>query len=298
MSKIGICIDPHITDRHRCRQDNFLEAVLKKLDFIASNNDYVLIPGDFFHTCSNSNYIFYRVYKLMMKYKGKFIGFPGNHDLLHNNFSALEKTTIGSLAITGALRLEMNSFKIDSAEFQVSHVVKDLEKVPRDETNSKVLIGHNYFEMMGVPKESFTKEEVRSLNYKLVFLGHDHQPHEEELIGNSILIRMGSLTRIDTQSYNKDRKIYYYQLDSETLDYEKVEVPSSPTSKIYTEEAFNRIGRVKQDISFIKIGDVLAKFKKKQGGVNSLNEKLIKIASQREIDYIKMLHDTNNVRYF
>lgn len=298
MSKIGICIDPHITDRHRCRQDNFLEAVLKKLDFIASNNDYVLIPGDFFHTCSNSNYIFYRVYKLMMKYKGKFIGFPGNHDLLHNNFSALEKTTIGSLAITGALRLEMNSFKIDSAEFQVSHVLKDLEKVPRDETNSKVLIGHNYFEMMGVPKESFTKEEVRSLNYKLVFLGHDHQPHEEELIGNSILIRMGSLTRIDTQSYNKDRKIYYYQLDSETLDYEKVEVPSSPTSKIYTEEAFNRIGRIKQDISFIQIGDVLAKFKKKQGGVNSLNEKLIKIASQREIDYIKMLHDTNNIRYF
>lgn len=298
MSKIGICIDPHITDRHRCRQDNFMETVIKKLDFIASNNDYVLIPGDFFHTCSNSNYIFYRVYKLMMKHKGKFIGFPGNHDLLHNNISALEKTTIGSLAITGALRLEMNSFKIGKADFQVSHVVKELKKIPKDELNSRILIGHNYFEMMGVPKESFTREEIRDLNYKLVFLGHDHQPHEEELIGNSILIRMGSLTRIDTQPYNKDRKIYYYQLDTETLEYEKIEVPAKPTSDIYTEEAFNRIGKIKQDISFIKIGDVLAKFKKKQGGVNSLNERLLKIASQKEIDYIKMLHDTNNIRYF
>ena len=59
MGTIGIFIDPHITDRHRCRQDNFLETVLEKIDYIASNNDYVIICGDLFHTNSNSNYIFY-----------------------------------------------------------------------------------------------------------------------------------------------------------------------------------------------------------------------------------------------
>ena len=298
MSKIGICIDPHITDRHRCRQDNFLETVLRKLDFIASNNDYVVIPGDLFHTCSNSNYIFYRVYKLMMKHEGKFIATPGNHDLLHNNFNALDRTTLGSLALTGALRLEFNSFKIDKAEFQISHVIKNLEAIPVDEENIKILLGHNYIEPIGTAKEWFTKDEIRKLNYKLVFLGHDHQPHEEEMVGNSILIRMGSLTRIDTQPYNMKRKVYYYQLDSETLEYERYEVPHKDASEIYTEEAFKRIGKVKEDISFIKIGDVLAKFKKKQGGVNSLNEKLKKIASQQEIDYIKMLHEMNNIRYF
>ena len=298
MAKIGICIDPHITDRHRCRCDNFIEAVLKKLDFIASNNDYVIIPGDFFHTCSNTNYIFYRVYRLMMKHKGKFIGFPGNHDLLHNNINALNRTTIGSLAITGALRLELKNFKIDNAEFYISNVIKDMSSIPIDETNSKVLLGHNYLQPVGSEKEWFTKEEIRKLNYKLVFLGHDHEPHEEELIGNSILIRMGSLTRIDAQSYNRDRKIYYYQLDSETLDYEKIEVPVRPTSEVYTEEAFNRSGRIKDDISFVKIGDVLAKFKKRQGGVNSLHEKLKKIATDKEIEYIKTLHELNNVRYF
>ena len=47
MSKIGIVLDPHITDRHRCRSDNFLEVALKKLDYVASNNDYVIICGDF-----------------------------------------------------------------------------------------------------------------------------------------------------------------------------------------------------------------------------------------------------------
>lgn len=298
MSKIGILIDPHITDRHRCRQDNFLETVLNKLDYIATNNDFVVIPGDLFHTNSNSNYIFYRVYKLLMKHQGKFYAIPGNHDLLHNNLDALDKTTIGSLAVTGALNLKFSSFSIGKATFEVSHVLKDLSKIPVDETNSKILIGHNYLEMRGTEKESFTREEIRNLNYKLVFLGHDHKPYDEEFLGNSTLIRMGSLTRIDTQGYNKERKIFYYQVDSETLEYEKKEVPSQSTKDIFTPEAFQRVGIKKEDVSFIKIGDVLAKFKKKESANLSLHNKLLGMASEREIEYIKMLHELNNVRYF
>ena len=298
MSKIGILIDPHITDRHRCRSDNFLETALNKLDYVASNNDYVIICGDLFHTNTNSHLIFNKVYKLFMKHKGKFFAIPGNHDLLHNNISMLEKTTLGSLALTGALNLQFNNFKIDNVEFQTSLVMKNLDKIPVDEANSKVLIGHNYLELEGSPKESFTRDEIRQLNYKLVFLGHEHKPYETEYLGNSTLIRMGSLTRIDTQPYNKERGIYYYQLDSETLEYEKKEVPHKKAEEIFTVEAYQRIGRKKEDISFIQIGQVLAKFKKKDNKANSLHAKLLKIASEREIDYIKSLHELNNIRYF
>ena len=298
MSRIGICIDPHITDRHRCRKDNFIDVALSKLDFIASNNDYVIIAGDLFHTSNNASQIFYKVYSLMKKHEGKFLAIPGNHDLLHNNLGTLDRTTIGSLALTGVLKLIFKQVEIDGIYFYASHVMKDLSKIPIDTENTRVLIGHNYLEMEGSAKESFTKDELRALNYKLVFLGHEHKPYEEMVLGNSTLIRMGSLTRIDTQPYNKERKIYYYQLDTETLDYKKIEVPAAVAQEIYTDEAFNRIGKVKEDISFIKIGDVLAKFKKKETSVNSLNSKLVKIASQREIDYIKSLHELNNVRYF
>lgn len=298
MSKIGIVIDPHITDRHRCRQDDFLETVLGKLDYVASNNDYVLIGGDLFHSSHNPNYIFYRVYQLFTKHKGKFHAIPGNHDLLHNNWNALDKTTIGSLAVTGALSLHFSEFTISGCTFQPSHVIKDLEAVPVDSTNSKVLIGHNYLEMSLAPKESLTRDEIRALNYKLVFLGHDHSPYEEEYLGNSTLIRMGSLTRIDTQKYNKDRSIYYYQLDTETMEYEKLPVPCKPTSEIYSKEAFDRIGRKKEDVTFIQIGEVLKKFTKQVKGINSLDERLRKIATEEEIDYIKTLHEMNNVRYF
>ena len=298
MSKIGIVIDPHITDRHRCRCDNFLDTALKKLDFVASKNDYVIICGDLFHTNTNSHLIFNRVYSLLMKHRGKFFAIPGNHDLLHNNISMLEKTTIGSLSLTGALHLEFDKFTIDGVEFQASHVIKDLSKVPVDETNSKVLIGHNYLEPVGTEKEWFTKDEIRKLNYKLVFLGHDHQPHGEEYLGNSTLIRMGSLTRIDTQAYNKERGIFYYQLDTEDMSYSKKKVPHKKAEEIFTVEAFQRIGRKKEDISFIQIGNVLAKFKKKDSSNNSLHSKLKKIATDKEIEYIKTLHEMNNVRYF
>ena len=298
MSKIGIVIDPHITDRHRCRCDNFLDVALKKLDYVATQNDYVIICGDLFHTNTNSHLIFNKVYKLFTKHKGKFFAIPGNHDLLHNNISMLEKTTIGSLFLTGALHLEFDKFKIDGVEFQVSHVIKDMDKVPVDDTNSKVLIGHNYMEPVGTEKEWFTKDEIRKLNYKLVFLGHDHQPHEEEYLGNSVLIRMGSLTRIDTQPYNKERGIFYYRLDTKDMSYTKEEVPHEDAQKIFTVEAFQRIGRKKEDITFIQIGNVLSKFKKRDNVNNSLHSKLSKIATDREIEYIKALHDLNNVRYF
>ena len=297
MSKIGIVLDPHVTDRHRCRNDNFLETALNKLDYVASNNDYVIICGDLFHTNTNSHLIFNKVYKLFTKHKGKFFAIPGNHDLLHNNISMLEKTTIGSLALTGALNLEFDKFKIDNAEFQVSLVMKDLERVPRDETNTKILIGHNYMEPVGVAKEWFTRDEIKQLNYRVVFLGHDHQPHETEYLGNSALIRMGSLTRIDTQPYNKERGIYYYQLDSETLEYEQMKVPYKKAEEIYTVEAFQRIGRKKEDVTFIKIAEALLKFKRKDTK-NSLHDKLLKIASEEEIDYIKSLHELTGIRYF
>ena len=298
MSTIGILIDPHITDRHRCRCDNFLETALKKIDYVASNNDYVIICGDLFHTNTNSHLIFNKVYKLFTKHKGKFFAIPGNHDLLHNNVSMLEKTTIGSLFLTGALHLEFNNFEIDGVKFQVSHVIKNMDKIPVDETNSKVLIGHNYFEPIDVAKETFKRDEIKKLNYKLVFLGHDHQPHEEEYIGNSTLIRMGSLTRIDTQPYNKEREIFYYRLNTEDLSYSKEKVPSEKSEKVFTPEAFQRIGKKKEDITFIQIGNILSKFKKEDRANNSLHNKLKHIASEREIEYIRALHELNNVRYF
>lgn len=301
--KIAIVGDVHLAERNpRCRKDNFLNSILKKLDYIAKDNDKVIILGDLFHVHTNSTQLFNLLFKFFsIKHKNKFICIPGNHDLFHNNLMSLDRTTLGSLYYTGAIELKYKPFNIDNAEFVISLVNKDMENLLVDTDNEKILLGHNFYEMALSPKESFTKDDIRKLNYRYVFLGHDHQPYEEEFVGNSILIRMGSLSRIDISKYNKDRKIAYYQLDSETLDYEKIIIPVQPISECYNNEAFDRVNdsNVKRVLSFVEIGEALAKFNKCSEGTNSLDKTLIKLgATEREREYIKYLHTLTNVKYF
>ena len=101
MTKVAIICDPHIMERNpRCRKDNYLEAVIKKLDFVAKHSDKVIVAGDLFHIYSNSTFLFNKVYSLFSKHLNKFIVIPGNHDIFHNNYAFLDKTSVGSLYYT------------------------------------------------------------------------------------------------------------------------------------------------------------------------------------------------------
>lgn len=298
--KIAIVGDTHITEYIREREDNYLNAVLLKLEYIATHNDKVIVLGDLFDRPTNSDYLFYRVYSLMKRYEGKFISILGNHDIIKHNYEQINKTTIGSLAKTGVLNVEKDSFKIDNIEFVVSLCNRDMCTVPVDETNSKILLGHNYLEMDEA--ESFTREEIRDLNYNFVFLGHDHKPYEDEFLGNSTLIRMGSLTRKDTQSYNEHRKIQYVQFDTELNDYEYKILPESiakPSSEIYYEGAFKKQAKVeKVTVDYAQISKLLERFARQGQGDISLNTVLTKINTPKSnISYIKELHEVLGVNY-
>ena len=297
--KIAIVGDPHISEKTpRCRIDNYLETVLGKLEYIAKNNDKVIILGDLFHIHSNSTLLFNTVYKVFAKYPNKFISILGNHDVFHNNISALNRTTIGSLYYTGVLDLKLKGFELGGIRFEVSNVLKDMSKIPVDKDNESILLGHNYYGTELSPKETFSREDITKLNYKMVFLGHDHKPYDEEFVGNSILVRMGSLTRIDTQDYNKDRKIYYYQLDSETMEYDKLPVPCKSTTEVYNENAYNKVKVIKNQLSFSDISAVLAKFNKQKEGNISLDKVLKELgATVKQRDYIKFMHELSNVEY-
>lgn len=297
--KIAIVGDPHITEYIRERQDNYLQTVLRKLEYIAENNDKVILLGDVFDKPTNSDYLFYRVYSLMKRHEGKFITILGNHDIIHHNYEQLNKTTIGSLAKTGVIKIETSKFQLGNAEFVVSLCRRDMCSIPVDETNSKILIGHNYFEIE--KSESFTADELRKLNYNLVFLGHDHKPYEDMYLGHSILVRMGSLTRKDTQSYNEDRDIKYIQLDDKTMEYTYQYLPDNivePSSKVFYPDSFGKktVERIK--IDYTQISKLLEKFSKQGAGNISLDNVLRQIGTPvNNINYIKELHEIENIRY-
>ena len=110
------------------------ETALNKIAYIAENNDKVIFLGDMFHTCANNTLFFNTVYKFFSKpeFEGKFISILGNHDIFHNNQASINRTTIGSLELTGVLEIKRSSFEIDGWQFDVSPVVKDLSKLGRD----------------------------------------------------------------------------------------------------------------------------------------------------------------------
>lgn len=304
--KIGVCIDPHLVERAcRCRKDNFFETALGKLDYIASQNDYVVIPGDLMHIHSNSTLFFNTLYALCLKHKDKFHVIPGNHDIFSRNINALNRTTLGSLHYTGAIQLHTTPWELGGVTFVPAMVDTDVDKIPVDEDCKNILVAHKFYNQKFDPAESFFPEDIRRLNYNLVILGHDHMPYEEEFVGNSTVIRMGSLTRIDTQWYNRDREIVYYQItvDTETgkYDYEPQVVPHKPLAEVYTEEAVAKMTATKQEnqvISFIQIGDVLTKLARKSDGVNSLDKTLHEIgAPEKVISDIKWRHEMTGVHY-
>lgn len=304
--RIAVVIDPHLVERNpRCRKDNFFETALGKLEYLAQNNDYVVIAGDLFHIHSNSTWFFNVVYSLFKKYQGKFHAIPGNHDVFHRNLSALDKTTLGSLYYTDVLLLHTTPWTLAGVEFVPVLINTDVNDIPVDETNTKVLIGHKFYEQNFDPEESLFADDIRRLNYNLVFLGHDHKPYSEDFIGNSSLIRMGSLTRIDTQYYNKDREILYYQITTSgngEYDYTQKVVPHKPAKEVYSEEAYNSMGvkdtKEREVVSFVQIGDVLAKLTKTTKGINSLDRTLRSLkAPEASIADIKWRHELNNVSY-
>lgn len=304
--KIAIVNDVHIAERnHPCRRDMFMDTALGKLEYIAQNNDYVIINGDLMHIASNSLNVLYRMYTLFMKYKGKFIGIYGNHDILNRNMSMNNKTTVGLLKLVGAYDVKYREeFEVAGLKFYPVDVEQSNDSIPIDTTNEKILLGHKYYNQPDKGYESLTPDDIRRLNYNMVFLGHDHKPYEDTFVGKSILVRMGSLTRIDTQEYNKDRDIIYYQLvttgDGQFESSAKL-VPYKPVKECYTDEGYAKLLKHEEEpayVSFIQIGDALARLTKKSVGSNSLDKVLKRINTpQASIDEIKWRHELTNVTY-
>lgn len=300
MHKIAIIGDVHLRERSPgCRKDDYLSNVLDKLEFVLKNNDSVVCLGDVFHSYSNSDYLFYRVYSLLSRYPNKFITILGNHDIVGRNHNELSKTTLGSLEAVGALQIKKDVFEIDGTTFAVSLVDKsNFDSIPIDKENENILLAHNYFDFNLCEEESLSKADIRKLNYQHVFLGHDHAPHDEMYIGNSTVVRMGAFTRSDAQNYNEDREIFYYEYDTETKSIEQRKVPSLPKEEVFVENAFEKKS-LRSTVNFLKISEVLKRFNKSKEGNLSLLKTLEKAnCPQRYISMIKTYHEMNGVDFF
>ena len=298
--KIAIVGDPHISTGFRARIDDYLRTVLRKIKDIANENDAVIFLGDVFDTSSMPTYVFNMTYQELEPYKGKLHTILGNHDMFHRNLKSLNKTTIGSLDLTKVINVHTKPFTLGGIMFVPVLTDDEFTSIPRDEDNNKVLLCHKYFEMMVCPEESLDSSELIDLNYKMVFMGHDHQPYSPLELPNTTLYRPGSLTRTTVDSYNEYRIISYYQIDTDNDSVIEQAVDTQPASEVFLSGSFDKKDdsnkKVKTDnSSLIKL---LARFDRKQISNLSLEEVMKKLnASDDQIMYIREIHRTNNINY-
>ena len=298
--KIAIVGDPHISTGFRARVDDYLRTVLNKIEYIASENDAVIFLGDVFDTSAMPTYVFNTTYKALNKFKGKLHTILGNHDMFHRNVKSLHRTTIGSLDLTETIKVHVKPFALGGVTFVPVMTDDDFETIPVDNDNNSILLCHKYYDMMVCPEESFDEGELKELNYKYVFFGHDHMPYEPLDFNNTILYRPGSLTRTTVDSYNEKRDIRYYQLDTETMSVTAQLVPCLPSSEVYLKGAFD-----KKEVAFqakynnsANLAKLLAKFDRQTVSNLSLEEVMKKCkASNEVITYIRELHRLHNIKY-
>ena len=299
--KIAIVGDPHIATGFRARVDDYLRTVLRKIKEIAEANDAVIFLGDVFDTSAMPTYVFNTTYKALENYKGQLHTILGNHDMFHRNLKSLNKTTIGSLDLTEVVKVHTEPFKVGSVEFVPVMTDDEFVKIPRDESNNKVLLCHKYYDMMVCPEESLEDSELIDLNYKYVFMGHDHQPYEPKDLGNTILYRPGSLTRTTVDDYNKERGIRYYQIDTKDMSVTEQSVFCLPSSEVYLKGSFDKQNkeqnRIKTDIH--SLSKLLARFDRKQLSNLSLEEVMRNRlgATEEQVLYIRELHRMHNIKY-
>lgn len=297
---IAIVGDPHIATGYRARVDDYLSTVLDKMKVIAQNNDYVVFLGDVFSVSSAPTFVFNKTYRVLKEFSGKLHTILGNHDTFHRNINALNKTTIGSLDLTQVIKVHTKPFTLEGIEFVPVMTDDDFLSIPRDDTNSKILLCHKYYEMMVCPEESLESSELVDLNYKYVFMGHDHQPYNPIDLGNTILYRPGSLTRTTVDMYNKDRDVIYYRLDTETMNVTPVKVDIKPSSEVFLKGSFDKPAETKRRIKTdgASLAKLLARFDKQQLSNLSLEGVLRRLnATEQQIAYLRELHRENNISY-
>lgn len=298
--RIAIVGDPHISTGFRARIDDYLQTVLNKINYIAENNDAIIFLGDVFDTSAMPTYVFNATYKALSKYSHKFHTILGNHDMFHRNVKSLHRTTIGSLDLTGIIKVHTKPFELGGVTFVPVMTDDEFESIPCDDDNDSVLLCHKYYEMMVCPEESFDDSELKDLNYKYVFMGHDHMPYEPLDLGNTILYRPGSLTRTTVDKYNEKRDIRYYVLETGTMEVYADIVPSLPSSEVYLNGSFaeKEVARHKAYNDRANIGKLLARFDRQLTSNISLEDVLRKgKVSEDIIMYLRDLHRLHNIKY-
>lgn len=200
------------------RIDDIYEVLNMKLNDILNtcidnNVKHVFFEGDIFNRVSCPHETVNILGELLNKFKDrgiKIYSIVGNHDMYRDS-TGLTKSPIETLFKFGLVtHINLNN-KVCINDKILITPVDYYEYPPESDKNYElnILLAHMFFnasELISEKEHNLSKDDIKKLGYDYVFLGHDHSEYKPERVGNSVIIRTGSVIRGTSHNYNFARK--------------------------------------------------------------------------------------------
>jgi DNA repair exonuclease SbcCD nuclease subunit len=306
---INIVGDLHLDDRTpRSRVDDYTVAQLYKLDYILSSAPMTIFLGDIFNKPGINFITFYQILTLIQKHKAqgkRILTIIGNHDIYNMCENTLPKTALGLLQAIGLIEIITSDLTVDNLYINtiplVFNVNKDVLKSYEGDKIS-VLLGHHFYQSIISPTHCFTKEMLVDLNYKYIFLGHDHQPYEPDYIEKSgtTVFRPGSIMRNAAFDYQVNRVPHYLQLNSETGEVRTKIIENIKIGRdIFTTEVIEKKQYDKNDNFLYNIDTIVRQFNNTTiADDQSIQKILLDLKTPPNMmDYLRQLHEREEVKF-
>ena len=221
------------------RVDDYPTVILNKLETLINTAksfscDKIMLLGDVFDSHITTLPYLAKVINTFRKISDAGIDvytIVGNHDIKNNRMDSLDSSALGILISTGYLKLAPRNLIIDDTSFNCFHYPEELTN--NNESCYSVCVAHRYYEF-GLSWDSLTSEDLKSLNYDAMILGHYHVPCDTLSIEDTLLYRPGSLSRSTSEPYNKlrtPRVLVFNCLNHKTV---YVDIPCERADKIFT----------------------------------------------------------------
>ena len=250
MSKIYFVPDVHLQEYSpRSRKDSYPTTILEKLEYVVNvvneNNGICIFLGDIFNAVNLPMNYFYRVVDVFKKFNKVPLIITGNHDIPRNNPEMMDRSPLGLLINTG-LAEELQHLEIEGkVVVNGFHYTQDIQ--PASQLTStispmkKICVAHVFFEDKFAENHNLKVEDCVKLGYDYYVLGHLHKPMEDTKVGDSMIYRIGSLSRGTASQDQLDRdNVYILEYDTLLDKFDKVSVPCLPAKDVFKESVFLR----------------------------------------------------------
>lgn len=259
--------DLHINDINpRSRIDDFSSTILNKLEEVfekarSNNIEAIFFLGDIFHKPSglSTKYI-NKVIETFQKSPCDCYTIIGNHDIPFNKINEVDNTSLGILFKSKAL-IHLDEYKV-LGNNKVLVAIKgfdynnDISGIDKENDYPSICLSHGYGEDVSfgvVDKPEYFKWSTECKKpYDYYILGHDHSYHpNKKIYDNSIIYRLGALSRITSTPSDTERKIQILELTvtEEELKFEPVEIQYIKSEECFSSQSLNKTTVIK-DIDF------------------------------------------------